>query len=153
VFSVYLPRFGEAPEAGQARLATSSRISRGNRERILVVDDEAPLVDLVTEALAGLGYMPVGFTSSPAALVAFNADPQRFDAVITDESMPGASGAELIRRIRQIRPGIPALLVSGHVGAAVTQRARDAGADEVLKKPLSTRELAMSLARVLHVSP
>jgi PAS domain S-box-containing protein len=149
VFTVYLPRFGEASEGDKARAATASEVSRGHREHILVVDDEAPLVDLVTEALAGLGYTPIGFTSSAAALAAFSADPQRFDAIITDESMPGASGAELIRKIRQIRPEIPALLVSGHVGAAVTQRARQAGADDVLKKPLSTRELATSLARVL----
>jgi PAS domain S-box-containing protein len=151
VFTVYLPRFGEAAEADAARLPASPGIARGGGQRVLVIDDEAPLVDLVTEALAGLGYMPVGYTSSPAALVAFNADPRRFDAVVTDESMPGTSGSELIRKIRQIRPEIPALLVSGYLGAAVAQRARDAGADDVLKKPLSMQELAASLARVLRV--
>jgi PAS domain S-box-containing protein len=153
VFAVYLPRFGEVAQTESARLTGSPGTSRGEGQRILVVDDEAPLVDLVTEALTGLGYAPVGYTSSPAALVAFNADPRRFDAVVTDESMPGTSGSELIRKIRQIRPEIPALLVSGYLGAAVTQRARDAGADEVLKKPLSTRDLAATLARVLRVGP
>ncbi len=151
-FTVYLPRFGQAVGADKARMPAPSRMSRGNRQRILVIDDETPLVDLVTGALARLGYTPVGFTSSPAALVAFSADPQGFDAVVTDESMPGRSGSELIREIRKIRPHIPALLVSGYLGAAVTQRAREAGADDVLKKPLSTQELAASLARVLQVS-
>jgi len=153
VFAVYLPRFGEVAQDESSRLAASPGVSRGEGQRILVVDDEAPLVDLVTEALAGLGYAPVGYTSSPAALVAFNADPRRFDAVVTDESMPGTSGSELIRKIRQIRPEIPALLVSGYLGVAVAQRARDAGADDVLRKPLSTRDLAASLARVLRVGP
>ena len=75
-----------------------------------------------------------------------------FDVVITDESMPGTSGSELIRKVRQIRRTIPIMLVSGYLSAAVVQRARDAGADEVLKKPLSARELAESLERVLHTS-
>ena len=151
VFTVYLPRFGEAPPEGEAPNAEpQARVRRGNRERILVVDDEAPLVDLLTQTLTGLGYAPVGFTSSSAALAAFNADPQQFDAVMTDESMPGESGSELISRMRRVRPHLPILLVSGHVGGAVVQRAREAGADEVLKKPLTARELAMTLARVLN---
>jgi CheY-like chemotaxis protein len=80
----------------------------------------------------------------------FSADPLRFDAVMTDESMPGSSGSELIRQIRRLRPEIPTLLVSGYVNGAVLQRARNAGADEVLRKPLTAEELAATLARVLH---
>jgi CheY-like chemotaxis protein len=117
---------------------------------VLIVDDEAPLVTLATETLAELGYVPVGFTSSVAALEAFRAEPERFDAVITDERMPSMSGAALIREIRGVRRAIPILLVSGYLGGAVVQRALESGADEVLKKPLSARELATSLARVLH---
>ena len=100
-----------------------------------------------------LGYTPVGFTSSAAALDAFRADPKGFDAVITDERMPGMSGSALIRAMRGIRRSVPIVLVSGNVGGMVTTRAYNAGADEVLKKPLSARELATSLARMLQVSP
>jgi CheY-like chemotaxis protein len=74
----------------------------------------------------------------------------RFDAVITDERMPGLSGSALIREMRGIRDRIPIVLMSGYVGAAVARQAREAGAEEVLKKPLSARDLATSLARVLH---
>jgi CheY-like chemotaxis protein len=123
---------------------------RGNHERVLVVDDEEPLVRIATETLEGLGYRPVGFTSSSAALEAFRADPLGFDAVITDERMPGMTGATLIREVRAICPGIPAMLMSGLIGGTVSSRAREAGADEVLKKPLSGRDLATSLARVLR---
>jgi nitrogen-specific signal transduction histidine kinase/ActR/RegA family two-component response regulator len=149
-FTVYLPRFGEAVSANKPGAHLPPKALRGNRERILVIDDEAPLVDLVTETLRGLGYAPVGLTSSSAALEMFSADPLGFDAVMTDESMPGSSGSELIRQIRRLRPEIPTLLVSGYVNGAVLQRARNAGADEVLRKPLTAEELAATLARVLH---
>jgi CheY-like chemotaxis protein len=83
-------------------------------------------------------------------IIRFRLHPDRFDAVLTDERMPGMSGATLIREVRGIRRAIPILLVSGYLGKGVVSRAYNAGADEVLKKPLSPRELATSLARVLH---
>jgi len=147
VFTVYLPHTGDAADNGERE---ELEAPRGNREQVLIVDDEAPLVRLATETLAELGYVPVGFTSSATALEAFRAEPQRFDAVITDERMPGMSGSALIREIRGIRRAIPILLVSGYVGGEVVQRALESGANEVLKKPLSARELATSLARVLQ---
>jgi CheY-like chemotaxis protein len=146
-FTVYLPRSGEVEEFqnNEEELA----MPRGDGQRVLVVDDEEPLVRLATRTLEELGYAPTGFTSSAAALAAFRADPQRFDAVITDERMPGMSGASLIEELRGIRRAMPILLVSGYLGKEVVKRALGAGADEVLRKPLSARELATSLARVL----
>jgi nitrogen-specific signal transduction histidine kinase len=147
-FTVYLPRSGEADEA---RENEEPKIPRGDGQRVLIVDDEEPLVRLATRTLEELGYAPVGFTSSTAALEAFRAAPERFDALITDERMPGMSGSALIREVRGIRGGMPIVLMSGYVGGAVTRRARSAGAEEVLKKPLSARDLATSLARVLRL--
>jgi len=146
-FTVYLPRSGEASDSFQKE---EPELPRGEGQRVLVVDDEEPLVRLATRTLEELGYAPTGFTSSTAALAAFRADPQRFDALITDERMPGMSGSALIREVRGIRDRIPVVLMSGFVGGAVASRAREAGAEEVLKKPLSARDLAASLARVLH---
>ncbi len=117
---------------------------------MLVVDDEELLVRLAIRTLEELGYAPVGFASSTAALEAFRAQPGVFDAVVTDERMPGLSGSELVREMRAMRPDIPILLVGGYVGGQVTALALEAGADEVLKKPLLTLELATSLARVLR---
>jgi len=83
-------------------------------------------------------------------LEAFLDNPEQFDAVITDESMPGASGSELIRRMRALRPTVPILLVSGYLSPAVIERAREAGATDVLKKPLLARDLQSALERVLR---
>jgi nitrogen-specific signal transduction histidine kinase/DNA-binding NarL/FixJ family response regulator len=149
-FSVYLPRSEDVVTGATSRKRPQPAPSHGDRERILVVDDEKALVTLVTEILNDLGYAAKGFTSSAIALDTFNAAPQRFDAVITDESMPGMSGSELIRNVRTRRPTIPILLVSGYLSAAVVRRAYEAGADDVLRKPLSAQELGTSLARLLR---
>ncbi len=146
VFTVYLPRSGQAEVAAGGE---APALPRGARQRVLLVDDEKALVGLAAEILEDLGYQPLGFTSSSAALEAFRADPKRFDAVITDERMPGMTGSALIKALRAIRRDLPILLMSGFVGGGVASRAREAGADDVLKKPLSERDLATSLARVL----
>jgi PAS domain S-box-containing protein len=145
--TVYLPRAGDAAEVAESEAPLAPH---GNRERVLVVDDEEPLVRIATETLEELNYRPVGFTSSPAALEAFRADPSAFDVVITDERMPGLSGSNLIRELRRIRAGIPTMLMSGFIGGTVSSGTRAAGADEILQKPLSARELAACLARVLR---
>jgi PAS domain S-box-containing protein len=149
-FTVYLPRIDDMPLPVEG---APHALPRGAHEQVLVVDDEEALVRLTTDALTGLGYVPVGFTSSEEALAAFAAHPDRFDAVLTDERMPGLSGAELIRALRQVRPSVPVVWMSGYLGAAVVRRAREAGADAVLGKPVARHELASALARVLDASP
>src|SRR5215468_6270477 len=146
-FTVYLLRSGDASESDAGEMLV---MPRGAGQRVLIVDDEEPLAGLAARTLEELGYVPTGFTSSAAALAAFRADPEGFDAVITDERMPGMTGSALIEEIRRIRREIPILLMSGYVGGAVASRAREAGANEVMKKPLSARDLATSLARVLR---
>jgi CheY-like chemotaxis protein/two-component sensor histidine kinase len=146
-FTIWLPVVGEI-----TRLADQppTELSHGNGETILIVDDERTLVALAEETLAALGYEPVGFDSSAAALQAFRLTPQRFDLVLTDENMPGLSGTEFTRELRRVRPGIPVVLMSGYGGAQLAERAAAAGILEVLRKPLQRRDLSESLARILR---
>jgi len=122
---------------------------KGNGEVVMIVDDERALVDLAEELLAGLGYEPAGYTSSEAALAAFEAEPLRFDAVLTDEMLPVMHGTELARRLLALRPTLPILLMSGNLSEAAEQSARDAGIRTVLHKPLGLRELAENLDELL----
>jgi CheY-like chemotaxis protein len=145
-FSVYLPCHGDVQVPAMDRAPAAPR---GTHEQVLVVDDEEPLARLLAQTLSGMGYVPVVFGSAKDALTAFTAHPERFDAVITDERMPGLSGAELIRAMRHVRPSLPALLVSGYLGSAVVERAREAGADAVLRKPLANAELALALSQAI----
>jgi DNA-binding NtrC family response regulator len=116
----------------------------------MVVDDEQTLVALSEEMLARLGYEPVGFESSAAALRAFQAQPQRFDIILTDEAMPELTGTDLASAIRRLRPEVPIILMSGYGGTQLTARAAANGVNAVLRKPLRSRELAETLARVLE---
>jgi PAS domain S-box-containing protein len=145
-FEVWFPIAGEA---GRPAVEAVRELPRGHGETVMIVDDERPLVALAKEMLAELGYKPVGFESSSAALQAFRAEPQRFDLILTDEAMPDLVGTELAREIRQIQPTVPIILMSGNGAAQLKQRAAAVGAKEVLRKPLQGRDLGESLARVL----
>jgi CheY-like chemotaxis protein len=145
-FTVYLPR-----SSSQALPAKGDEeVPQGEGETILLVDDEEALVRLGEEMLAELGYEPVGFTSSAAALEAFRESPERFEAVLSDEAMADMSGAELAKAIRALRPDIPIVLMSGYVSPLFAARARAIGVAEVLAKPLVARDIARSLWNALR---
>jgi PAS domain S-box-containing protein len=146
-FEIWLPVAGVAatPSVEAAR-----PLPHGNGETVMIVDDERALVALAEEIAAQLGYEAVGFDSSRAALAAFTAQPQRFDAVLTDEAMPDLVGSELAFEIRRLRPEVPIILMSGHGGPQLTNRAAEIGVNEVLRKPLHRLDLAESLVRVLE---
>ena len=147
-FTVYLP--WQCADMVAAPPHVEEAVPVGAGETILLVDDEEPLVRLGEELIAQLGYEPVGFTSSKAALAAFRAEPQRFDAVLSDEAMPEMTGSEFVRQVRALRPDLPVVLMSGYVTAQLAARAREAGVAEVLGKPLAARDIARALAAALR---
>jgi PAS domain S-box-containing protein len=148
-FTIYLPR-------AQGALVTAEEVAsplpRGNGERVLLVDDEANVLAMTAEVLSRLGYEPVSFSGSHAALAAFEAAPRSFDVVVTDDVMPGLTGTGLASVLRQQRRELPIVLVSGYSGPILAQRALAAGVSELLVKPLQSRDIAAALARVLHAT-
>lgn len=145
-FSVYLPAVGDDEEERQRPLGD---LPRGNDECILLVDDEAPLRNLAAEMLASLGYQSASYATSEEAFAAFERQPDRFDAVLSDEVMPNLSGTQLAARIQAIAPHIPVVIITGYGGPGFELRAQNAGVVQVLKKPYEKRVLAMTLADVL----
>jgi PAS domain S-box-containing protein len=145
-FTIWLPSAGEAavPSA-----EPTTQLPRGCGQTVLIVDNERPLVALAEEILAELGYEPVGFSSGIAALQAFRESPQRFDLVLTDESMPELAGTALAAEISLLRPDVPIVLMSGFAGAQLQERARGLGIRELLRKPLQRRDIAECFGRVL----
>jgi predicted ATPase/signal transduction histidine kinase/CheY-like chemotaxis protein len=149
VFSIWIPAVGRSPGIAPV---PAGELPRGNGETVMIVDDEPALVALAEETLAGLGYEPVGFESSPIALQAFRAEPGRFDLVLTDETMPDLTGTELAHEIQRVRPDISILLMSGYSDTQLGERAQAAGVIDVLRKPLVRRDIAEPVARALRHS-
>jgi CheY-like chemotaxis protein/two-component sensor histidine kinase len=146
-FTIWLPAADNMPKPP---IEPVGEVPRGHGERVMIVDDERALVALAAETLAELGYEPVVFDSSVAALQAFRAEPQRFDLVLTDETMPDLTGTELARELRQLRPDISIILMSGYSGTHLSERAQAAGIIHVCRKPLVRRDIAEPVARALH---
>ena len=146
-FTIWLPIAGEVtvPAAGVAM-----ELPHGHGQTVMIVDDEKPLVALAEEILAELGYEPVGFNSSPAALRQIREAPQRFDLVLTDETMPELTGTDFARQIRLLRADLPVVLMSGYSSPQLLERARAIGIREVLRKPLQSRDIAECFGRVLR---
>jgi CheY-like chemotaxis protein len=146
-FEIWLPVVGDAETPS---IEAPPPPPRGHGETVMIVDDEPALVALATELLTKLGYEPVGFESSGAALQELRAEPQRFDLLLTDEAMPDLTGAALAHEVRRIRADLPILIMTGHGGAQLAQKAAAVGAREVLHKPLRGNDLAEAIARVLQ---
>jgi PAS domain S-box-containing protein len=119
------------------------------RERILLVDDETDLLELVRQTLEPLGYQVDAHNQPEAALKAFLASPQSFDLVLTDQSMPRLSGIQLATRLREVRPDLPIVLCSGFSMAIPPDLFQALGEAWLLSKPFSTSELARVVRQAL----
>ncbi len=119
---------------------------QGHGQRILYVDNEAPLVFLMTRMLERLGYRVTGCTDAEKALKLFGSTPQDFDVVVSDLSMPRISGIDLARNILKVRPDIPILIASGYIRPADNQELRNAGLPDLILKPDTVEQLG----EILH---
>jgi CheY-like chemotaxis protein len=127
----------------------AAALPRGHGERVLLIDDEAPVLAATAKVLSRLGYEAVPFSNSAAAVAAFEAAPERFDVAVVDELVPGLAGAGLARVLRQHRPDLPIVLVSANGAAGVTKDVLVANVGDLLTKPLQSGDIATTLARVL----
>jgi len=125
------------------------QVEAGAGETIMVIDDEKELVALTEELLASLSYEPVGFSDARAALDAFQHDPQRFDAILTDERMQPMGGLEFAHLIHRAEPDMPIILMTAHRDAQIDARAAVVGIVEILDKPLRVQTLREALGRGL----
>ncbi len=147
-FTVWFPRL----EGEGAAAARAQEPSLGRGQVILAVDDEPQVLAALEEMLATLGYEPAGYTDSRAALEAFRAEPDRFEAVISDEVMPGLPGTQLAAELRRVRPAIPIVIATGFGGAGFETRAHSAGVNRILRKPYRMQEVGDALRGVFGPS-
>jgi PAS domain S-box-containing protein len=145
-FRLYFPAHA-GEEAALA--AEEGPVPRGHGERVLFVDDEELLVRLAQTTLAGLGYEVEVATHPEAALAMLRADPQRFALVLTDQTMPGMTGLLLASQVRQIRPGLPIILMTGYSASLTSERVEAAGVCQLLFKPTSIASLGAAVHAAL----
>ncbi|MEN6438618.1 MAG: PAS domain S-box protein [Syntrophobacter sp.] len=118
--------------------------------RVLVVDDEESVGKMLKIMLEQLGYEAVLRYSSADALEAFQARPEHFDLVITDQTMPHITGIDLAKEMLKLRPDIPIILCTGFSAMADENRAREIGISAFLMKPIVFQQLAEELHGLLH---
>ncbi len=145
-FHLYLPR-SDADAIGTMEAVVS--LPKGAGQRVLLVEDERPLMLLAEEMLATLGYEPAGFTRPAEALDEFRADPSRFDAVVVDYLMPDITGSELTKHLRVTRADIPIVLMTAYEGPVLLQEAFAAGIEHIITKPLALQQLAEVMTKAL----
>jgi len=145
IFRVYFP----VTECVQPERFEHIEIAPSGVEHVLFVDDEEILVELGTLMLEQLGYKVTGRTNSLDALTTFQNQPDYFDAVITDHTMPGLTGSELALRILQIRPDIPIILSTGYSNLISEKKAELLGIKGFAMKPLAKKDIASLLRKLL----
>jgi PAS domain S-box-containing protein len=147
-FHVYLPAINR-------KLTDEEEISTPlpmGQERILLVDDEQPLVEIGKQMLQRLGYIVTTRTSSIEALELFKANPNRFDLVITDIVMPNMTGEKLAQKMMGIRSDIPVILCTGYSEKITRKHATEMGIQSLLMKPLVMRDLATTVRQALSAN-
>jgi two-component system cell cycle sensor histidine kinase/response regulator CckA len=141
--TLFLPR---VDRTGNAQAPPPS--PRGGGERILLVDDDAAMRELLSESLRGEGYSVESAASGSEALRAAEASEAPFDLLLTDVMMPGMGGTELAARLRALRPSARVVYMSGATREALRQREQAIDAP-FLWKPFSTEELGRAVRQAL----
>ena len=146
-FRIYLPA---SEQPGAAARAEEQAPARGDNQHILYIDDEEPLVVLVTRILERNGYRCTGTTDARAGVEMVRQDPLQFDLVLTDMNMPGMSGIDVAREVGALRPDLPVVITTGYVRASDVAATRDIGVRDIILKPDTIEELANLVGRYLR---
>ncbi|MFT5701613.1 MAG: PAS domain S-box-containing protein [Desulforhopalus sp.] len=147
VFSVFFPVVGGEEETmAEAKVRPSS----GNC-KILLVDDEPMVLEVTERTLCELGYDVVVGREGKEALAIFEQNPDRFDLVISDMTMPCMTGDKLAAKIKALRPAMPVVLCSGN-SAAIEKNSKVKAIVTILEKPIDKNLLAETVSRLLDGS-
>ncbi|WP_051309446.1 hybrid sensor histidine kinase/response regulator [Desulfogranum japonicum] len=144
-FHVFLPTIDSGPVAFNdtfVPLATGT-------EQILIIDDEKFIVEIGREMLSGLGYRVDVKTDPLDALWEFHGDPDKYDLVITDWTMPNMNGARLIKELKKVRESIPIVLCTGFSKELILEGETGVEADAILRKPITMHTLAQTVKNIL----
>ena len=146
IFEMFLPQHNSSPSPPHE---SSEPVHHSGDGRVLFVDDEDSISKLGEYFLRHLGYEVTACTNAVKALEIFRENPNQFDVVITDQTMPNMTGDVLVRELLHIQPDIPVILCTGFSHTITPERAKKLGIRRFLMKPLVIHELASALQEIL----
>jgi CheY-like chemotaxis protein len=144
-FTLFFPVIKPLQPLGER---AESPVLKGS-ERVLFVDDEAPIVELGERVLKSLGYTVIACSNSPEALEHIRNDPGAVDLVVTDMTMPHMTGDVLAREMLRIRPDLPIILCTGFSSKIDERKATEMGIRAFVSKPILRAELASAIRTLL----
>jgi two-component system, cell cycle sensor histidine kinase and response regulator CckA len=148
---IYLPR--HAGEPAESQVKTHKGILQGGKEVILMVEDEEAILELNKEVLERLGYVVLDATRPDEALQKVRLYEGDIDLIITDVVLPGMNGNELAERVREIRPEIKILFMSGYTADVIAKRGVLEEGFHFIQKPFPLQDLASKVRAVLEGRP
>jgi len=146
-FKVFLPMV-VSEEAMTAIVDTLPPLAKAH-ERIMVVDDEEAIRDLLNQFLSQAGYGVEVFADGVQAWQAFRSRPDGWDLILTDQTMPKMTGDQLVAKVLALRPELPIIICSGYSQILSGHQAKKVGAAAFLQKPLNRNALLIQIARTL----
>jgi nitrogen-specific signal transduction histidine kinase/CheY-like chemotaxis protein len=148
VFDVYFPEC----EMVEQSVPNRGTMARGSGQRLLLVDDDRVVRKVLASLVRSLGYRPYECVSGADALEVFRSEPQAFDAVLTDYSMPGMSGLDLAHELHRLRPELPIIMGTGFADIDIKTDLTKNGITALIYKPYNIQILAESLLRIFPVA-
>lgn len=145
IVHVYLPKTETEPRETAKRI---QKLKKGT-ERVLFIDDEEFILDMAKQMLESLGYHVTATTNSAHALDLFKNNPDSFDIVISDQTMPEMTGLQLSKAIKSIK-AVPFILLTGFSDAVNSESVKSAGIDAFFMKPLTKKELSKIVRMALN---
>ena len=148
-FKIYLPRTSKGPEE---EVAEESVAKLSGSETVMVVEDEAQILDLCNQVLSRAGYKVISASQPGEALLLAEQHEGDIHLLLTDVVMPSMNGKELKERLEKIKPEVKVLYMSGYTANIIAHRGVLTEGVEFLQKPFATRDLAIKVRRLLDRS-
>jgi PAS domain S-box-containing protein len=148
-FRVLIPAAAAPAGAADGAVATVPKAREPISGRVLVADDEPSIRELLEDLLGDWGLEVIACADGAAARDAFAEDPQGFDLVLTDQTMPRLTGLQLSRLVKRMRPGLPVILCTGYGEALKPRELEAAGVRTLVNKPVEPEALRELLRAAL----
>ena len=146
-FNIYLPASHKLAFEDSSK---EYQFNGSDQGQVLLVDDEAMILDIGGQLLERLGYTVIKANSGKQALTIIEQNPQNIDVIILDMIMPEMSGGETFDRIRGLAPSMRVLLSSGYALDGQASKILDRGCNGFIQKPFSLKELSLKLKEILE---